>query len=92
MEDPMPKPPQAYGKLQDIKGLASPQSSPVRCSPGGAGLRSAAACGLALDIFPLQEHLVMHFTHVRNQSRCRFPSDLVNLFDGFRFKLHDGLT
>ena len=56
MEDPMPKPPQAYGKLQDIKGLASPQSSPVRCSPGGAGLRSAAACGLALDIFPLQEH------------------------------------
>ena len=47
MEDPMPKPPQAYGKLQDIKGLASPQSSPVRCLPGGAGLRSAAACALA---------------------------------------------
>ena len=55
MKEPMPKLPQAYGKLQDIKGLASPQSSPVRCSPGGAGLCSAAACELALDIFPLQE-------------------------------------
>ena len=51
MEDPMPKPPQAYGKLQDIKGLASPQSSPVRCSPGGAGLRSAAAAGWPLTSF-----------------------------------------
>ncbi len=63
MSNLMPKLLQAYGKLHDIKGLASPQSSPVRCSPGGAGLRSAAACGLVLDIFLLQGNAVMQFMH-----------------------------
>jgi hypothetical protein len=33
------------------QGSASPRSSPVRCSPGSAWLRSAAASGLALDPF-----------------------------------------
>lgn len=36
MKNPMPKLSQVSGKLQYIKGLASPQSS-----PGGPGMRSA---------------------------------------------------
>ena len=77
-ENALPKRLEAYRRLQDIKGLASPQSAPVRCSPGKAGLCSAAASGLALDIFPLHENMVMRFKHANTLKRHRFPSELIS--------------